>query len=60
MMIGSLRTPDLPDDPLSLDDDALSDIVQQQTIRYFWEGAHPVCGLARDSPKRPVFPGVTS
>jgi hypothetical protein len=51
MMIGSLLAPDLPHDPLSLDDDALLDIVQQQTVRYFWEGAHPVSGLARDRQK---------
>lgn len=23
-------------------------MVQRQTVRYFWEGAHPVSGLARD------------
>jgi hypothetical protein len=52
MMIGSLRMPDQPDDPLSLDDDALSDIVQQQTIRYFWEGAHPVLRAIRQKDHR--------
>ncbi len=39
---------DLPQDTSDLDENALLDIVQRQTIRYFWEGAHPVCGLARD------------
>lgn len=34
-----------------LDDDSLLDIVQRQTIRYFWEGAHPACGLAFDRQK---------
>lgn len=29
-------------------DDALLEIVQRQTFRYFWEGAHPVSGLALD------------
>ena len=32
----------------ALPDDALLDIVQRQTFRYFWEGAHPVSGLALD------------
>ena len=27
------------------------DIVQRQTARYFWDGAHPACGLARDRQK---------
>src|SRR5688572_3349534 len=31
-----------------LPDDELLDIVQRQTFRYFWEGAHPVSGLAFD------------
>ncbi|GAA2859403.1 glucoamylase family protein [Aminobacter niigataensis] len=31
-----------------LADDALLDLVQRQTVRYFWEGGHPVSGLARD------------
>jgi hypothetical protein len=38
-------------DPLqlaALPDDALLEIVQRQTFRYFWEGAHPVSGLAFD------------
>ena len=30
------------------DDHALLDLVQRQTLRYFWEGAHPVSFLARD------------
>lgn len=29
-----------------LDDDALLDIVQQAAFRYFWDDAHPLCGLA--------------
>ena len=31
-----------------LSDDELLDLAQRQTFRYFWEGAHPVSGLARD------------
>ena len=46
-MLDSLATPDLS----ALEDDALLDIVQRQTTRYFWEGAHPVSGLARDRQK---------
>ena len=30
----------------NLSDSALLDVVQRQTFRYFWEGAHPVSGLA--------------
>lgn len=47
MNIDSLRSPERSPDP-SLADDKLLDIVQRQTVRYFWEGAHPVSGLARD------------
>src|SRR4051812_23098521 len=32
----------------SLPDDALLEVVQRQTFRYFWEAAHPVSGLAFD------------
>jgi len=32
----------------ALPDDALLEIVQRQTFRYFWEGAHPESGLAFD------------
>lgn len=32
----------------NLPDSALLDMVQKQTIRYFWEFAHPVSGLARE------------
>jgi hypothetical protein len=31
-----------------LDDDALLDLVQRQTFRYFWDFAHPTSGLARE------------
>jgi hypothetical protein len=34
--------------PLGLDDDALLDLVQRQTFRYFWDFGHPVSGLARE------------
>jgi hypothetical protein len=29
-----------------LNDDQLLEVVQRQTFRYFWHGAHPVSGLA--------------
>jgi hypothetical protein len=35
----------------ALPDDELLEIVQRQTFRYFWEGAHPVSGLAFDRRK---------
>jgi hypothetical protein len=35
-------------DLAALPDDALLEAVQRQTFRFFWEGAHPVSGLARD------------
>lgn len=31
-----------------LPDEALLDLVQRQTFRFFWDFAHPTCGLARD------------
>ena len=31
-----------------LSDDALLDLIQQQTLAYFWDFAHPVSGLARE------------
>jgi hypothetical protein len=34
--------------PAALSDEALLDLVQRQTIGYFWDGAHPVSGLALD------------
>ena len=34
--------------PAHLPDAALIDLVQRQTFRFFWEGSHPLCGLARD------------
>jgi hypothetical protein len=33
---------------LDADDDALLDMVQQASFQYFWDGAHPQSGLARD------------
>lgn len=32
----------------SLTDDALLDLVQRQTLRYFWDFGHPVSGMARE------------
>jgi hypothetical protein len=34
--------------PADLSDDELLELVQRQTFRFFWEGAHPVSGLAAD------------
>jgi len=34
--------------PIDLSDEQLLDLVQRQTIRYFWDFAHPVSGLARE------------
>ena len=31
-----------------IDDDALLDLVQRQTFRYFWDFGHPVSGMARE------------
>ncbi|MGO4832559.1 beta-glucosidase, partial [Rhizobiaceae sp. 2RAB30] len=36
---------------LSDEDEALLELVQRQTFGFFWEGAHPVSGLARDRQK---------
>lgn len=33
---------------VALADEALLELVQRQTFRFFWEGGHPVSGLARD------------
>jgi hypothetical protein len=37
-----------PTELAALPDDALLEAVQRQTFRFFWEGAHPISGLARD------------
>jgi hypothetical protein len=37
-----------PHRPSSLSDEALLDLVQRQTLAYFWEFGHPVSGLARE------------
>lgn len=39
-----------------LDDEALLEAVQRQTFRFFWEGAHPVSGLAPDRRTRHEAP----
>ncbi|EHK54067.1 hypothetical protein [Allomesorhizobium alhagi] len=51
MTTSTLQVSDLPANVREFDDEALLDIVQRQTVRYFWEGAHPVSGLARDRQK---------
>jgi len=40
----------------TLPDDELLEQVQRQTFRFFWEGAHPVSGLAPDRRTRAVQP----
>jgi hypothetical protein len=40
----------------SLADEALLEAVQKQTFRFFWEGAHPVSGLAADRRKTAAAP----
>jgi hypothetical protein len=50
----SVESHDIPGpwpDASNLADDTLLDIVQRQTVRYFWEGGHPVSGLAPDRQK---------
>jgi hypothetical protein len=37
-----------PHPPARLSDEALLDLVQRQTIGYFWDGAHAASGLAMD------------
>jgi len=37
-----------PADLAALPDDELLEAVQRQTFRFFWEGAHPASGMARD------------
>ena len=39
-----------------ISDEDLLDLVQRQTFRYFWDGAHPVSGLARDRCQRHAVP----
>ena len=36
----------------NLSDSALLDVVQKQTIKYFWDFAHPVSGMARERSNR--------
>jgi hypothetical protein len=47
----ALNGSDLPTDPIvlaDLPDEALIEAIQRQTFRFFWEGAHPLSGLAPD------------
>lgn len=45
---GCSGTSGLHKDPLPAADTSLFRLVQQQSFRYFWEGAEPVSGLARE------------
>ena len=38
----------LKNEPIAIADTALFRLVQQQTFQYFWDGAEPVSGLARE------------
>jgi hypothetical protein len=40
-----------------LSDDALLDLVQRQTLGFFWDGAHPVSGLVFDRIRLSAEPG---
>ena len=40
----------------ALADDALLEAVQRQTFRFFWETAHPICGMTRDRVMRSKAP----
>src|SRR5690606_34425392 len=39
----------------ALSDDELLDLVQRQTLKYFWDFAHPVSGLARERSNQPYW-----
>ncbi len=41
-------SPTLPAQTFEMNDDQLLDMVQRQTLRYFWEFGHPVSGMARE------------
>ncbi len=45
-----------PADLAALPDEELLEAVQRQTFRFFWEGAHPVSGLAPDRRKTVAAP----
>jgi hypothetical protein len=45
-MVGAITDRD------DLDDAALLDLVQERTLRYFWDFAHPASGLARERSNR--------
>jgi hypothetical protein len=38
-------------------DDALLDLVQRQTFKYFWDFAHPVSGMARERSQASAYGG---
>ena len=46
----------IPKSGKKLSDEELLDLVQHQTFRYFWDGAHPISGLARDRCQRITDP----
>jgi hypothetical protein len=51
---GAASGPYMAADLLDLPDEALLEAVQRQTFRFFWEGAEPVSGMARDRTTRTV------
>lgn len=42
----------------NISDSALVELVQKQTLRYFWDFAHPVSGLARERSNRTIHYGT--
>jgi hypothetical protein len=43
------------EDPATLTDEALLDLVQSQTFKYFWDFAHPVSGMALERSNRNAY-----
>ncbi|GAB3712658.1 hypothetical protein GCM10027592_51290 [Spirosoma flavus] len=46
--LGLTTAPDNTDKFPRISDDALLDLVQKQTFKYFWDFGHPVSGMARE------------
>jgi hypothetical protein len=47
-MVGAMSDIVHQDTAQQLSDDALLDLVQRQTLKYFWDFAHPASGMARE------------
>jgi hypothetical protein len=46
--VSTVATTEAADTTVFISDDALLDTLQRQTFRYFWEGAEPTSGMARE------------